>query len=201
MSRPVWILALTLAATPGAFADTKEKLPVERTTNDRKILDTLTEIHDKGAALYDGGDPGSCYRMFQGGLMAVRILLPTDLQSVVDTGLADAARLPAMSSRAMLLHEVIEDVRKKLHKTAGPKMKGTLLNPPRPVTSTGGSAEPLPPPILDKPPKKPDPPIGPPIVPVNAPTKGTPAPVTTAPASDDPPPLPFVPKIPNPDGK
>jgi hypothetical protein len=208
MTRHLWILALALAA-PAWAADDKEKTPVERTTNDRQILNMLTELHDKGAAMYDAGDVVGCYRLFQGGLTAVRILLPKELQQEIDGGLADASRMPAMSQRAMLLHTLIEDVRKKLHKTAGPKQKGSLLHPPRPVTAAPAPLDPVPPPKSDKAVKTDPPanasPVGPAVVPVNTPSKGTPAPVTTAPPSDDPPitapKLPFTPIIPKPDGK
>jgi hypothetical protein len=96
---------------------------------------------------------------------------------------------------------VIEEIRKRMRPTAGPKAKGMLLNPPRPVGTSLGTPEQLPMPLPDKAPNK----IEPPIVPVITSPKGGPAPVTTAPPSDDPlplgPKLPFVPIIPKPDGK
>lgn len=214
MTSRLSLIVLALTAAPAVAADDKPKIPLERTTNDRQIVDTLAVIHDRGAALYDAGDANGCYRLFQGGIIAVRISLPADLQKEIDDGLADADRLPTMSQRAMLLHRLIEDIRKKLHKTAGPKIKAAPLPLPRPVTT--GAATPEPPLNLDKAVKieppvvpgdrtaKPAAPVGPPVVPVNTPNKGTPAPVTTAPPSDDPPPgqkLPFTPIIPKPDGK
>jgi hypothetical protein len=201
MIRPLGIFALTLAYAPGLFAEDIDKSPLDRTANDRQILDTLKELHDKGAALFDGGDHAGCYRLFQGTLLTVRILLPKEMQEEIDRGLADAARQPAMANRAMALHKVIEEVRKRLRPTAGPKSKGMLLNPPRAVGADLKAPEQLPMPNPDKVPGK----IDPPIVPVNTPQKGGPAPITTAPPSDDPtslgPKLPFTPIIPKPDGK
>ncbi len=133
-----WIRQLSplfafLVVAPAFGADVKT--PVGRSTNDRLTLDTLTAIHNRGAALFNGGDPAGCYRLFQGALIAVRPVLPEDVHEVVDAALAEAERDSSPSRRALLLHDVIEAVRKSVHKTAGPPP--IPLGLPRKLSSDG----------------------------------------------------------------
>lgn len=127
---PFTLLAL-LTVSPAWAAD---KMPTERTTNDRQIIDTLAGIHDRGAALFNSGDTAGCYRLFQGSLQTVRLVLVGEVKALVERGLSDAERTPDVARRALMLHEVIEAVRVKLRETAGPA--GQPL--PIPRTAPGG---------------------------------------------------------------
>ncbi len=131
-------LSVLLVAAPLLAA---EGLPKERMTNDRQIIDSLAKIHDRGAALFNAGDANGCYRLFQGSLHTVKLVLPKELQEAVEQGMARADREPDTIRRAMVLHEVIEDVRRKLHPTAG---KLEVLPNPRPAMTEADPPMPLP---------------------------------------------------------
>src|SRR5262245_21087544 len=94
------LLALWLLGPVMAVA---EDMPASRSTTDRQIIDTLGKVHDRGAALFNAGDHGGCYRLFQGTLQTVRLVLPRDLQDQVDAGLARAEREVDLGRRAMVL--------------------------------------------------------------------------------------------------
>ena len=52
---------------------------MERKTNDREIIDLLADIHNRGAILYNQGDTAGSYRLFEGSLRTVQMLLPKEL--------------------------------------------------------------------------------------------------------------------------
>lgn len=117
MSRLLFGLPVLVFVSPVLIAaDVK---PMERKTDDRQIIDLLAAVHDRGANLFNSGDHAGSYRLFQGSLMTIRLVLPKDIQDLVDRGFARADLEPNYLRRAMVLHEVIEDVRKRLHATAG----------------------------------------------------------------------------------
>jgi hemoglobin len=112
-----WLLvcaAVSLAA-PAEPARAAEPAPAPAPL-DRQIADTLRDVHNRGADLYNAGDEIGCYRVFQGLLWAVRPLLAhhANLQQEIDAGMAAAERLPAPKARAQALHELITRVRRSL---------------------------------------------------------------------------------------
>jgi hypothetical protein len=109
-----------------------------RCTTDRQIIDILARVHDQGAALFNAGDPAGCYRMFQGALVTVQIVLPKELQDSVQRGLARAELLGDPIRRAMALHELIEEVRRQLHPSTQPS---EALPKPRPAPAKPSGAE------------------------------------------------------------
>lgn len=133
--------------------------PAQRSTNDRQIIDLLARVHDQGAALFNAGDHGGCYRMFQGSLVTAKLVLPKELQESVDRGLSRAEMQTSPAQRALALHDVIEDVRKKLHPTAGkpeplpPPKKEGMADAGVPVKSPVVPGVPEPPPRRMDPPK------------------------------------------------
>ncbi len=132
MSRfSVGLFMLALCGASNIAADSK---PMERKTDDRQMIDMLASIHDRGAMLFNSGDHAGSYRLFQGSLMTVRLVLPKELQAIVDRGLAQAEAQPDYVHRAMTLHALIEEVRKKLHPTAGQAEK---LGQPRKADPMG----------------------------------------------------------------
>jgi hypothetical protein len=112
-----------------------------KTTLDRQIAESLREVHDRGADLYNAGDMAAGYRMYQGGLVMARGLLGhrSDVQKLITDGLVAAERQPAIGRRAFLLHELIEQVRGEL-RTATKKGPESLNVPPREV-KPGGKPE------------------------------------------------------------
>jgi truncated hemoglobin YjbI len=129
------LLGLGLIGTAGA-ADDKDDKPAATTdakAADKQLYDMLRDLHNRGADLYNGGDANGCYRMFQGGLIAIRPALGhhPDVQKMIDLGLADADRNPAVGRRAFALHNLIEEVRAKIN--PNPK-KPDETKPPKTAT-------------------------------------------------------------------
>ncbi|MFL5339322.1 MAG: hypothetical protein ACJ8F7_04065 [Gemmataceae bacterium] len=205
MSRK-WVLGALLAVLNLAPAFAADKVPVVRTTDDRQIIDLLASIHNRGAELFNAGDQAGCYRLFEGSLVTIQLLLPTELNSLVEQGLAEAAREPGITQRALRLHKLIEDVRVKLHPTAGPAP--TLLPLPRKKMTSDSEPEKAPgvatKPVEANPVKNPGPMapakinIGDPMPPAIQPkSTGAPPPVTAP--TEEPPLGPII--IPVPDKK
>jgi hypothetical protein len=122
-------LAVALGATTAPAAD-DPKLP-DAKAFDKLVVDSLREVHNKGADLYNTSkDFAGAYRMYQGALVAVRPLLAhrPEAQKIIDAGLAAAEKAPNQpdgspdfSRKAFLLHEAIEGVRKHLKDAIGGK--------------------------------------------------------------------------------
>jgi hypothetical protein len=114
------VVALALSATSSAADD--PKLPDVKTF-DKLVIDTLRDVHNKGADLYNTTKdfPGA-YRLYQGALVTVRPLLAhrPDAQKLIDDGLTAADKETDVARKAFLLHEAIEAVRKNLKTAIGP---------------------------------------------------------------------------------
>jgi truncated hemoglobin YjbI len=92
--------------------------PISNTADlDRQIYELLRPVINAGADLYnrDADRPG-CYRLYQGSLLTLRPLLAhrPELQKTIDTGLADAERMPDAGGRAFALRFVLDNLRAKL---------------------------------------------------------------------------------------
>ena len=84
---------------------------------DKRAVDVLRDIHNRGAELYNRGDPAGCYRMYEGALITVRPFLThrPAVTKALDDGLADVAKSPdGVKVQAFRLHELIERVRADL---------------------------------------------------------------------------------------
>jgi truncated hemoglobin YjbI len=92
-----------------------------------KLLDVLKDIHNRGADMYNSGDVAGCYRMFEGALRVAAPVLSArpDVQQMIESGLTAAEREPSMAKRAFALHQLIEQVRKKIKAGAPPPSPGT----------------------------------------------------------------------------
>lgn len=103
---------------------------------DKLAVDVLRDVHNRGAELYNAGDPAAAFRLYEGALMAVRPFLAhrKDAQKVIDDGLAEVAKTDGAKSRAFRLHVVIEEVRGKL--------KGDKKDTPPKQPVAPGSANP-----------------------------------------------------------
>ncbi len=111
---------LALFATNALVAEEPAKLP-DVTTFDKAVVDSLREVHNRGADLYNTSrEYEGAYRMYQGGLIAVRPLLNhrPAAQKIIDTGIAAANQEPTLARQAFKLHETIESVRKYLKDTS-----------------------------------------------------------------------------------
>lgn len=103
------LLALGLAL-PLVAADE----PAEGKALDRELNRSLRDVINRGADLYNGGDPAGCYQLFRGALMAARPALGADVQKSVEAALADAERAPDPRRKAWLLRRSLDDVRAQL---------------------------------------------------------------------------------------
>ena len=111
---PAGLLLGLLAAGP-LLAD-EPKLP-DTKVFDKVVVDTLRDVHNKGADLYNTSkDFAGTYRMYQGALLTVRPLLAhrPAAQKLIDDGLDVAEKEPAVAHKAFKLHETIETVRSHL---------------------------------------------------------------------------------------
>jgi len=98
------------------------KLP-DAAAFDKLVSDTLRDVHNKGADLYNvKKEFDGTYRMYQGALLTVRPLLAHHpaAQKMIDDGLAAAEAETSMAQKAFRLHEAIEAVRSNLKAGGAP---------------------------------------------------------------------------------
>jgi hypothetical protein len=100
---------------------------------DKLLLDTLKDVHNRGAEFFNTGDHAGALRMYHGGLIVAKPLLahrPT-LQKLVTEGLTEieVTRFDA-KTKAFRLHEVIASVRDQLKEDV--KIALTPPSPPAP---------------------------------------------------------------------
>lgn len=132
------IFAVALTASLGTAE------PLDTAALDRQIFDVLREVHNRGADLHNAGDAIGCYRMYQGGLMALKPLLAhrPATQRAIEDGMQLAERRPA-AERAVILHKVIADVRGQLQARAS-ATRSAELGMPNVVRPTLPAPSPLP---------------------------------------------------------
>jgi hypothetical protein len=84
---------------------------------DRVLLETLKLAHNKGADLYNTGDPTGAFRLYQGALIIVRGFLGHRplVRRGVDDGLAEVELAGGnVNLKAFRLHEVVDQCRAEL---------------------------------------------------------------------------------------
>lgn len=110
------LAALLPLAFAASISAQEPKLPDVKTF-DKLVVDTLRDVHNTGADLYNTRkDFEGTYRMYHGSLLTVRPLLGhrPDAQKLIDTGLAAAEKEASVAQKAFRLHEAIEAVRSNL---------------------------------------------------------------------------------------
>jgi hypothetical protein len=129
--------------------DDGPKLP-DTATFDKVVVDTLRDVHNRGAELFnEGKDYAGAYRMYQGALVTIRPLLAhrSDAQKIIDEGLAAAEKENSPATKAFKLHEAIEAVRTNLKEAAikkipepapSPRDKTTPKTPDKGTTDNAG---------------------------------------------------------------
>src|SRR5262249_37994430 len=73
---------------------------------EKQIVDTLKEVANKGAELFNKQqDYAGCYRLYEGAVITVRPLLASrpELQKAIDTSLAQAAAEPSAVEKAFII--------------------------------------------------------------------------------------------------
>jgi Carboxypeptidase regulatory-like domain len=135
-----WGLVLALALLAPACLPAAEPNP----QLDKQLNEALKEVHNRGADLYNSGDPNGCYRLFQGALLAVKPLLShqAKAQDLIDKGLKEAELEPKIALRAFKLHETIEAVRSQLRVDKPAAAPGAGLSTGTPPSGTPGANPP-----------------------------------------------------------
>jgi hypothetical protein len=111
-----------------------DPLPVDL---DRAVLDTLKEVHNRGAELYNAGEHAAAYRLYQGGLIVAKPFLAyrPKQQSAVQEGLDQIDQSQADPKlKAFRLHEVIDQIRAELKS----ERKGTFSHLPPAEAAVSG---------------------------------------------------------------
>jgi len=152
---------------------------------DKLVVDTLRDVHNKGADLYNTSkDYAGTFRIYEGSLRTMRPLLAhrPEAQKFIDDGLAASDKEADVARRAFLLHETIEKVRAYL-KTGSSVTPTPKVEPkPVPVPVPTPKVEPKPVPV-----PMPMPKVEPKPVPVPMPTpKVEPKPTPKPPAINPP---------------
>ena len=138
---------------------------------DKLVVDTLRDVHNKGADLYNTSkDYAGTFRIYEGSLRTMRPLLAhrPEAQKFIDDGLAASDKEADVARRAFLLHETIEKVRAYLKTgssvTPTPKVEPKPVPVPMPTPKVEPKPTPKPPAINPpsrsepKPPTKSQPP-------------------------------------------
>jgi hemoglobin len=110
---PLLAACLLAAAAGHARGDERAAAPPDRSA-DSIVFETLREVTNKGVELYNrDADYAGCWRLYEGGLMAVRPFLAhrPDVQESITKGLAAAYNEPSPAFRAHALRKVINGVR------------------------------------------------------------------------------------------
>ena len=114
--RHIAVLSPLVLVLAPAISAQEPKLPDVKTF-DKLVVDTLRDVHNKGADLYNTKkDFEGTYRMYHGSLFTVRPLLGhhPDAQKLIDSALNAAEKEASVAQRAFRLHEAIEAVRSNL---------------------------------------------------------------------------------------
>jgi hypothetical protein len=84
---------------------------------DKAIFDSLRDVINRGAEVYNDGDHAGCYRIFEGALRSVKPLLSRypDLQKLIGEKLTAAEGDPVVWRRAFTLRSALDKVREKLN--------------------------------------------------------------------------------------
>ncbi len=131
--RLVTILCLVFTLSPASAQQTAVK-PVVESDLDRIAIDVLKEMHNKGAELYNAGEPAGCLKIYGTALLSVKPFLKhrPSIQKSIDAGMVDVEKAEGSKLQAFKLHELIEKIRADLQKpesagvTGPPELSGTI---------------------------------------------------------------------------
>ncbi len=109
-------IILPLILLIGTVARADDSKAFDSRVVDRQLYESLKEIHNRGAELYNRGDMLGCQRLFEGSLEVARTALHYrhEEQKLIREGMAKAGKIESVGDRAFALHDLIEEVRKRL---------------------------------------------------------------------------------------
>jgi hypothetical protein len=118
--------ALTTGQTAARDKGDEDTAGLDARAIDTLVLDTLRDVINRGADLYNGGELIGCYRLYEGALITVKPLLKhrPALQKAIGDGLVDAERNPVAARRAFVLRAVLDKVRKEVRPPKAEKEPG-----------------------------------------------------------------------------
>src|SRR5438046_2612291 len=128
------ICFIFVSALYAIAAEPIEKQSISPGDIEKQLIDSLKDLHNRGADMFNSGEAIGAYRLFQGTLLTTRAVLAhrPDEQKFIDEAMSAAERLPTLDDRAFALHKTIENLRNRLK---GPVVKDgiapELLSPPR----------------------------------------------------------------------
>ncbi len=122
MRRPLFATAFVLGFAIAAQAEPPKPvagatMSITHTDLDRMVLETLKEIHNRGAASYNAGDHISAFRLYEGAIITVKPFLGhrPKIQALIADGVEQVDKaIMDPKVKAFRLHEVIEQVRADL---------------------------------------------------------------------------------------
>ncbi|MFO0843399.1 MAG: hypothetical protein U0797_13530 [Gemmataceae bacterium] len=108
-SARVAITSLTLLAAAAAADQPKPR--------DVALYETLKDVINRGADLYNAGEPAACYYLYQGSLMTIKPALAgrPELEKAVAKALAGAEKDPVMWRRSFTLRDALDKVRSEVN--------------------------------------------------------------------------------------
>jgi hypothetical protein len=110
--------------------------PIDPTAFDRSVIESLRQIHDRGARLYnESKDYTSCQLLYEGALQAISPLLShrPAVQVRIQETMKLIDRESTAKGRAFKLHELIEAVRADLKTGTGPRESAPVPQPRKPL--------------------------------------------------------------------
>jgi hemoglobin len=115
-ARWVLVACLVAAGLPAAVraAEDEPVAGLDRKELDQRIKGLLARVINRGADLYNGGNPTACAYLYEGTLMTLQPMLDhrPDLQKAVAAGLKRAASQEWVNERAFAMRAVIDEVYK-----------------------------------------------------------------------------------------
>jgi truncated hemoglobin YjbI len=139
MRRLRWLAFLTLGAVlvvlAGASHAQQGTMPAGDRKVDKIVYDSLRDIINHGADLYNSGDWAGCYRLYEGALLMIRPMLDhrPKLQGSIADALRNAEADPTLARRAFVLRYVIDQIRTDVNpnpKAADKTMADKATKPP-----------------------------------------------------------------------
>ncbi|MCZ2342404.1 MAG: hypothetical protein LC104_11495 [Bacteroidales bacterium] len=126
-----------------------------RSDFDQNVVETLKNVHNQGADLYNTGDSSGCLRMYQGALQTIAPLLSHHpaIKQTINEGLSSVGKLEGTRAQAFRLHELIEQVRSQLKD----EVKKAAQPEPKKIDPKPEPKKPEPAPMPKPEPKKPEP--------------------------------------------
>jgi hypothetical protein len=111
------LLALAILGQAGSADQPNPDDKVDRKVIDAALYNTLRDVINKGADMYNNGDMTGCYRLFEGALLTAKPMLDhrPGLQKSIAKALTAADRDAVTFRRAFALRAALDKVRAELN--------------------------------------------------------------------------------------